>query len=1309
MKIREGIFSSKRYKSAGRFLRALLYALPLSMAVSFCAPTQQHVYTPELGPSQNKAALTFLLTDFPLDNKDVTAVIVNFRNIEVHSETEGWIEVIDYGPSGRNFDLLQLQNGITSAMGSFALEPGTYTQIRLNLNDASSLEVTEDGASTIEFMKTPSAGKTGIKLVHPFTIGTNGYTVMTLDFIAQESVHYTKNNGYVLKPVIKVTGSETTLGAQATIPVKGGTAGIVGEFELDFPASTFGSDTDIEIFPLDPHTLNPPFSSLQMASGAYNITPVNAPVYEDFTITFFYDRKELNALNLDEDSLKIGYYDVNTKRWTALEGTVNTKVRKVTATASSLGAFTLLADAYGPTIEPAAVRGGGYNVETGLSLIEIPENVTAVVTPKPGTFVQSVNLHYFKSGQTSDPIVSAMDYNSSTGEYVSTFDAELFYGETEPAEIQVYIDANGSNGLTNTAPGIVDDTLYSSWHTYSYNPDADGDGMNDRWELDLGLNPQENDGAADLDGDGLSNLEEYLGGTNPNVFDATVGGVISGLSEGESIVLANNSDTLTIIAEGENDIEYRFPNRMVAGESYEVTIDTSPDSEKTCTVSDGSGTIGGAHIVNANVDCQSEQTGFITVSTGTHHKLAIQADGTLWGWGQNNFYQLGDGTQLKRTKPVRIGNDEDWEKVYASTYHSMAIKTDGTLWGWGNNSLGRAGTNGWPRSPSQVGTDNDWEMVAVGFYHTVGLKTDGTLWGWGYSNAGQVGSGTTGIHYKPVQIGTGFKSVHAGRSHSLAIKLDGSLWGWGYNSRGQLGDGTKVNKLAPTLISSDSWESAAAGLDFSVAIKSDGTLWGTGYNYYGYGFSDNNTVRTSFEQISADTWSSVNSLSGNTLLAIRSDGTLWAAGQNHYGALGTGNRMSYTTLTPVGTDRWRVASIGYYGAAGIKSDGTLWTWGYGAYGEIGDGFTSYRLNMVNIKPTIPYKPGSGILTSLSTGYKYTMAVKKDGTLWAWGNNTYGQLGIGYTYHQNSPVQVGTDTNWKKVSSGSSHVLALKKDGTLWAWGANSYGQLGLGITGEKAIPVRVGTSSNWTDIAAGGSHSLAINSEGSLYAWGRNTYGQLGAGSTTDSNVPVKIWGSNWSSISAGIYYSIGLKSDGTMYGWGYNYLGQAGSGATWKNELYPTRIGSYSTNYKRISAGNFHALALDSKGYIWSWGYNKYGQLGNGSTTYKYVPTKIVYYNGFADISAGDSHSFAIKTDGSLWGWGYNNYSQRGFGYASIMKSPYPYYGVNWNAISAGTVHSVGVSVDNEVYGWGDNLSGETGVGYFSYRVYRPTSFIFP
>jgi len=350
----------------------------------------------------------------------------------------------------------------------------------------------------------------------------------------------------------------------------------------------------------------------------------------------------------------------------------------------------------------------------------------------------------------------------------------------------------------------------------------------------------------------------------------------------------------------------------------------------------------------------------------------------------------------------------------------------------------------------------DWSKISAYGYTSVGIKNDGTLWGWGQNGYDQFLVGDYVSRSKPTQIGTdaNWLEVSIGSLHVLALKTDSTLWVWGNNGFGQLGDGTLTNRAIPTKIGTHTWLKISAG--------------------------------------------------PNSSFGIRSDSTLWAWGSNRFGQIGDGTTTDQNILTQIGVgSKWKNISANYNHTLAIKTDSTLWAWGDNSYGQLGIGN--------NIQKNIPTQVGADstwISLSETIGGQFSLAIKANGTLWGWGYNNYGQLGNGTTGSGvfSNPTQIGTATDWQKVSAGSDHTLAIKTDGTLWAWGANYRGQLGDGTTIQKTVPTRIGTESNWQKIAAGQAHSLAIKTDSTGWAWGFNGSGQLGVGSQVDSDIPKLIF-----------------------------------------------------------------------------------------------------------------------------------------------------------------------------------------------------------
>jgi len=329
---------------------------------------------------------------------------------------------------------------------------------------------------------------------------------------------------------------------------------------------------------------------------------------------------------------------------------------------------------------------------------------------------------------------------------------------------------------------------------------------------------------------------------------------------------------------------------------------------------------------------------------------------------------------------------------------------------------------------------------------------------------------------------------------------------------------------------------------------------------------------------------------------------LFSWGQNSNGQLGLGNTTYYSSPKQVGSiTTWSVLTGTNRSAYAIKTDGTIWSWGNNGQGQLGQN---------NSIGTISSPIQIGSLTNwlkIAANYGSITSVKTDGTLWAWGLNNYGQLGIGNTTRYSSPKQIGSLTNWLNISSGSyASQLAVKTDGTLWSWGYNAQGQLGLGNTTNYSSPKQIGALTNWASVSSGNNSSLAVKTNGTLWVWGRNQVGQLGTGNLTYYSSPKQLGAlTNWSSVSGGRFGTFAIKTDGTIWSWGYNQDGSLGYTGLYQSS--PKQIGTL-TNWLKVSSsyGESGVNALKTDGTLWAWGLNNYGQLGLGDITNRSSPVQI-------------------------------------------------------------------------------------------------------
>jgi alpha-tubulin suppressor-like RCC1 family protein len=339
-----------------------------------------------------------------------------------------------------------------------------------------------------------------------------------------------------------------------------------------------------------------------------------------------------------------------------------------------------------------------------------------------------------------------------------------------------------------------------------------------------------------------------------------------------------------------------------------------------------------------------------------------------------------------------------------------------------------------------------------------------------------------------------------------------------------------------------------AGYNHVVGQKSDGTLWVWGWGNWGQlgnstDFDEYNSILLS----NTTDWIFLNPGRTNTF-SIKTNGTLWACGGNIYGSLGVGNSFDHiSNLTQIGVStNWKIIAPSDYFTIALKTDNTIWAWGQNDGYQIGNGTCcSDVLNPIQISSATDWK------MICSSYARAGFALKNNGTLWGWGTNFSGMLGPSNVSVRQYPTQLNLDTDWKIISSGQSHILAIKNNGSLWGWGSGDYGESGDNLPANyfRDTPNQVGSDNNWKFIATGVDTSFGIKTDGTLWAWGLNDVGQLGDGTTTNQLQPIQIGNdTNWESVSAGYQHVVALKTNGAVFTWGKNDFGQLGNGTTVAN-----------------------------------------------------------------------------------------------------------------------------------------------------------------
>ena len=353
----------------------------------------------------------------------------------------------------------------------------------------------------------------------------------------------------------------------------------------------------------------------------------------------------------------------------------------------------------------------------------------------------------------------------------------------------------------------------------------------------------------------------------------------------------------------------------------------------------------------------------------------------------------------------------------------------------------------------------------------------------------------------------------------------------------------------------------------------------------------------------------------------------------------------------------------------------LYSWGQNTGGQLGLGNTTNYSSPKQVGVLATWKSNS------LTGSGSVAAIKTDGTLWAWGNNSYGELGTGNTTNYSSPKQVGALTNWSQTASGYGHVLAVKTDGTLWSWGWGNFGGLGLGNTTSYSSPKQIGALTSWLKVSAGYQSSLALKTNGTLWSWGNNGQGQLGLGNANNYYSPAQIGAlTTWSAIAMGFAHALARKTDGTLWSWGDNIGGALGLG----NKTYyssPKQVGVLTT-WNTPSAGLGDSFCTTTSNALWSWGRNDTGQLGLGTSSGTYAnlsPLQVGALTTWTSVSTGmyTTSTFALKTDGTIWSWGNGGNGALGLGNTTNYSSPKQVGALTtWTAITNNGISGTSIGV---------------------------------
>lgn len=669
----------------------------------------------------------------------------------------------------------------------------------------------------------------------------------------------------------------------------------------------------------------------------------------------------------------------------------------------------------------------------------------------------------------------------------------------------------------------------------------------------------------------------------------------------------------------------------------------------------------------------------------------------------NNLNNLNNGDPSITVSPQNF-------RVSAGTSHSCAIDGSGSLFCWGSNLLGRLG-NGSPQdqmSPTPVEPAGQWRSVTAGHMHTCGVQKDGSLWCWGFVNEGLLGIVTPEDSVStPQQIGqdTDWATVQTGYAHTCGLKTDGTLWCWGNNFSGATGHGATERVHSPRIVGENRrWTKFSVAGNSTCATRVDGELLCWGYRS-GDGYMLDPKAWGTYSD-----WTQLG-IGADLSCGVREGGSLWCWG-------GVNERA----IIEIDAGPWQSASAGINHACAMRAEGDVACFGSGQFGKLGNGLEDDSGLPVSI----------GQFDEISLGANHGCGLRGE-QVFCWGYNDHGQVGSGLSGFTFDPEQVGTASDWAKVSAGPFTTCALRTDGTMWCFGDNEgetiidtprdqfvepvltrelwkWADVQVGETlacGQRTIAqarcwgTEVGSEyrlegfeapdeGTWSQFSVRSKHVCGVTSLGGLFCGGDNDGGKLGPDTyETLAEVPSE---TPWRQVAAGGSHSCAVKSDGTMWCWGRTDFGTLGP-ASPDGEIAsrtPVPVGA-DTDWDRVWAGVNYTCASKTDGSLWCWGRGTDQARDSNDSDIRKTPFKVLE-GGVLALSATAEFSCAVKSDGSLWCWGTS--------WPNVVpdyRAPFQVgTDTDWTGVSGHDRHMCGVKSSGTLWCWGDGRVGQTGLGKF-------------
>ena len=734
----------------------------------------------------------------------------------------------------------------------------------------------------------------------------------------------------------------------------------------------------------------------------------------------------------------------------------------------------------------------------------------------------------------------------------------------------------------------------------------------------------------------------------------------------------------------------------------------------------------------------------VEIAVGDNHVLALTEEGTIYGWGLNNKGQVGNGTtanQLSQATVINIYGNELSKiiRIEAHGDNSFAINEDGEVYAWGKDFGNKA-----------VKIENLENVIDVSTSHFV--KADGTVYSYRKNDLGEI------VTSKLTIVGK-VRSMDEGIDHSVFLTTEGQIFAIGSNDYGQLGNGsTDVASDAVVAVRRDAnniFEGAIAveaGDRYTMILTEDGDVYETGLNESGRLGLDKTTINVLIPVKNANISDAMLISAGNDHAVIaKTDGTAYAWGKGDLGALG--NRRTKDSITPemVGpyviranerhivlgktdefilkakTDYFNIISEPKIPMTSISKNTQVARISelpdtYLTLDEIAKGYSAYKVEGIKegttnivltesktnsngiLQVEVLPVPGTTIAPMVETNSNHVVTLKTNGTVWTYGNNAYGQLGIGTLNNEDEPQQVIFNDGYiensgnnelkpviiKQVISGEFHSVALDTEGNVWTWGRNNYYQLGVTNVEYSTSPIKVTGIPKVTRIACGNNSVMAITENNKLVVWGQNAYGELGTGAYSNKILPTEVNGMHdVLDIQGGKNHYLILKTTGELYAIGSNLYNQLGIDLGERTRTNSFEKIEINPKFGFISSEHSSNVAITIDGAPYIWGQNTIGNMGGANQNTK-IPTQIQGLTGIVEADVGKTNTILRDYNNNIYIVGQNKYGQIGNGTTTDVST----YSISSAIddvlrVSTGNTYTLVMKKDGTVWAWGDYNHG--------------------